>query len=75
MLINVQGNHMILANQNWSIRTEKHNFLNWGFLKTQLEKNNNYYKIELKQSEWDVRNKCGKEYMGLFRILVMINAK
>lgn len=33
MLINVQGNHMILANQNWSIRKEKHNPLNWGFLK------------------------------------------
>lgn len=56
MIINVQGNHMKLANRNWSIRKEKHNPLNWGFLKTQLEKNNTYYKVELKQSEWDVRN-------------------
>lgn len=56
MLINVQRNHMILANQNWSTRKEKHKPLKGGFLKTQLEKNNTYYKIELKQSEWDVRN-------------------
>lgn len=56
MLINVQRNDMILANQNWPIRKEKHT-LNWGFLKTHLENNNTYYKIELKQSEWDVRNK------------------
>lgn len=42
---------MILANQNWSTRKEKHKPLNGGFLKTQLEKNNTYYKIELKQSE------------------------